>query len=66
MADVKLRWEGEGRILVFEPQTKRGLRWLLDRVESEPYQWLGRNLVIKSNEAGPVIVAAIREGLEVN
>lgn len=54
-------FEDHGTIALLTPQTDAGREWIETRLDTEPWQWLGRSLTIESRYA-----IEIMEGMEVD
>lgn len=63
MVDLLVR--DEGTVVVFSPVSKPAREWIDEHVCSEPWQWLGDNLVVDHRYAPVLIAAAAESGLGV-
>jgi hypothetical protein len=44
--EVDVRFENQGSIILLQPLTDAGQRWIDENVSSEPWQWLGGALTV--------------------
>lgn len=55
----------EGSVVLIQPLTQAAKDWLQDNVESEPWQWLGSNLVVDHRFADGLLRGMTGDGLDV-
>ncbi len=65
IADADVRVDADGTIVLVTPLTAAGWSWIEERVQTEPWQWLGDSLAVEHRYAGDLVHAMRTEGLEV-
>ena len=50
-----MKIDNQGSIILFSPQGDEEYNWLVECVDSEPYQWLGNSLAVDHRMAGALI-----------
>ena len=63
MADIAVH--NEGSLILFQPLTEHGMKWLTDHTETESWQWLGDSLAVESRYALDLASFAMADGLEI-
>jgi len=48
------------------PVSEEAKQWIDDNVASEPWQWLGRSLVIENRYLADIIEGMVNDGLQPN
>ena len=56
----------EGSVVQFMPEGDFEYEWLMLNTDSEPYQWMGRNLVVDHRMAGDLIQGVESAGFVLN
>ena len=64
MANIDIRFENEGAVMLVQPLTERARQWIQDNTSTEPWQWLGRNLGVEPRYALAIAEGAIAAGLK--
>jgi hypothetical protein len=59
--DVLVR--DEGTVWIFNPLTSVAQEWFVERVQSEPWQWLGTSLLVEHRFAAGLIEGITDAGL---
>lgn len=57
-----MKFTNDGSVVMFSPEGDYEYEWLMLNTDSEPYQWLGRNLVIDHRMAEDLIEGVISAG----
>lgn len=65
LATADIMVENHGTVVLLRPMTRAGAIWLLDNVNSEPWQWMGNAVAVAPRYVQPTIDGAEAAGLVV-
>jgi hypothetical protein len=54
-----------GSIIEIRPLNTAGKKWVDDNVIADPWQWMGRDLVVEHRYIEPIIAAMSQDGLDI-
>jgi hypothetical protein len=65
LATADITVENHGSVVMLRPMTRAGLKWIIENVEADSWQWLGNALACEPRMVQDVIDGAEAAGLKV-